>query len=70
MPETHVALNAHLLTAQAGYRSAGINGYIYNLIRALPDVDPSFSYTLLTGSQSASQSASQSQSRHPSPREW
>ncbi|RPJ00931.1 MAG: glycosyltransferase family 1 protein, partial [Chloroflexi bacterium] len=51
MLETHVALNAHLLTAQAGYRSAGINGYIYNLIRALPDADPSFSYTLLTGSQ-------------------
>jgi glycosyltransferase involved in cell wall biosynthesis len=62
MPETHVALNAHLLTARAGYRSAGINGYIYNLIRALPDADPSFSYTLLTGSQSASQHASQS---HP-----
>lgn len=47
----HIALNAHLLTAQAGYRSAGINGYIYNLIGALPDADPSFSYTLFTGSR-------------------
>jgi glycosyltransferase involved in cell wall biosynthesis len=51
MSGIHVALNAHLLTAQAGYRSAGINGYIYNLIDALPDADPSFSYTLFTGSQ-------------------
>ncbi len=51
MAGIHVALNAHLLTAQAGYRSAGINGYIYNLIRALPDADPSFSYTVFTGSQ-------------------
>ncbi|MBN2303912.1 MAG: glycosyltransferase family 4 protein [Anaerolineae bacterium] len=49
--QTHIGLNAHLLTAQAGYRSAGINGYIYNLIQALPDVDPSFSYTVFTGSQ-------------------
>jgi hypothetical protein len=48
---THVVLNAHLLTAQEGYRSAGINGYIYNLIRALPDADPSFTYTVFTGSQ-------------------
>jgi glycosyltransferase involved in cell wall biosynthesis len=48
---THVGLNAHLLTARSGYRSAGINGYIYNLIGALPDADPSFSYTVFTGSQ-------------------
>jgi glycosyltransferase involved in cell wall biosynthesis len=51
MSGIHVALNAHLLTAQAGYRSAGINGYIYNLLWALPDADPSISYTLFTGSQ-------------------
>jgi glycosyltransferase involved in cell wall biosynthesis len=51
MAGIHVALNAHLLTAQAGYRSAGINGYIYNLIRALPEADPSISYTVFTGSQ-------------------
>lgn len=47
----HIGLNAHLLSAQAGYRSAGINGYIYNLLRALPEADPSFIYTVFTGSQ-------------------
>ena len=25
----HIGLNAHLLSSQAGYRSAGIHGYIY-----------------------------------------
>jgi len=45
----HVGLNAHLLTAQAGYRSAGINGYIYHVLQALPDADPSFSYTVFAG---------------------
>jgi len=44
-----IGLNAHLLTAQAGYRSAGINGYIYNLLQALPQVDPSFQYIVWTG---------------------
>lgn len=48
---THVSVNAHLLAAQAGYRSAGINGYIYHLLRALPDADPTFYYTVFTGSQ-------------------
>ena len=49
--ETHIALNAHLLTGQAGYRSAGINGYIYNLLDALPEADSAFRYTVFTGSQ-------------------
>jgi glycosyltransferase involved in cell wall biosynthesis len=47
----HIALNAHLLSAQAGYRSAGINGYIFNLLNALPEADPSFTYTVFTGQQ-------------------
>ncbi len=34
----HVGLNAHLLSREAGYRSAGIHGYIYHLIRHLPTV--------------------------------
>lgn len=49
--ERHVALNAHLLTAQAGYRSAGINGYIAHLLRALPGVDASLRYTVFAGPQ-------------------
>lgn len=47
----HIALNAHLLTAQAGFRSAGINGYIYNLLRALPAADPALRYTAFVGQQ-------------------
>jgi glycosyltransferase involved in cell wall biosynthesis len=47
----HIGINAHLLSAQSGYRSAGISGYIYNVIQALPDADPTFTYTVFTGSQ-------------------
>lgn len=49
--EYHIALNAHLLTAQSGYRSAGINGYIYNLLMALPAADPGLRYTVFAGQQ-------------------
>jgi glycosyltransferase involved in cell wall biosynthesis len=31
-----IGINAHLLSNQAGYRSAGIHGYIYNTLAALP----------------------------------
>ena len=36
----NIGLNAHLLSRQAGYRSAGIHGYIYNLLRHLPAFAP------------------------------
>ena len=36
MPGMKVALNAHLLSRQAGYRSAGICAYIENLLQRLP----------------------------------
>ena len=35
-----IGLNAHLLSRQAGYRSAGIHGYIYNLLANLASVAP------------------------------
>lgn len=35
-----VGFNAHLLSRQAGYRSAGIHGYIVNLLRHLPSQTP------------------------------
>jgi glycosyltransferase involved in cell wall biosynthesis len=35
-----IGLNAHLLSGRAGYRSAGIHGYIYNLLRRLPTQAP------------------------------
>lgn len=31
-----MGINAHLLSEQASYRSAGIHGYIYNVLRLLP----------------------------------
>jgi len=36
-----IGLNAHLLSGRAGYRSAGIHGYISNLLRDLPTQAPS-----------------------------
>ncbi|MDZ4770109.1 MAG: glycosyltransferase family 1 protein [Chloroflexota bacterium] len=36
----HIALNAHLLSGRAGYRSAGIHSYIAGLLRTLPRVLP------------------------------
>ena len=35
-----IGLNAHLLSGRAGYRSAGIHGYISNLLRRLPSLAP------------------------------
>ncbi len=49
-----VALNAHLLTDKAGYRSAGIKNYIYQLLRNLPEASEEFSYKVFTGLHKAS----------------
>jgi glycosyltransferase involved in cell wall biosynthesis len=48
----HVAINAHLLSAQAGYRSAGVHQYIYHLLRHLGQADDRLRYTLLLGGNS------------------
>lgn len=46
----HVGINAHLLSAQAGYRSAGIHGYIYHTVKALCDLaSPDWHFTALLG---------------------
>jgi len=42
----HVGVNAHLLSLDKSYRSAGINWYIYNLLQHLPDADPGIAYTI------------------------
>src|SRR5687767_1031071 len=44
-----IALNAHLLSGEASYRSAGIHGYLYNTLSYLPDIDPNLAYTLFIG---------------------
>ncbi|MDX1993894.1 MAG: glycosyltransferase family 1 protein [bacterium] len=36
----HIGLNAHLLSPTAGYRTAGIHGYIYNLLSHLAAAAP------------------------------
>lgn len=45
----HVALNAHLLSGEASYRSAGIHGYLYHTLACLPDADPALRYTAFVG---------------------
>lgn len=46
----HIGLNAHLLSGQAGYRSAGIHGYIFNLLAHLPSAaPPDWNFTALVG---------------------
>jgi glycosyltransferase involved in cell wall biosynthesis len=39
-------VNAHLLSLAEGYRSAGINWYIYNLLKYLPEADERIRYTV------------------------
>ncbi len=38
-PARCIGLNAHLLSLTQTYRGAGINGYIYQLLRRLPEMD-------------------------------
>jgi glycosyltransferase involved in cell wall biosynthesis len=46
----HIGLNAHLLSGKAGYRSAGIHGYIEQLLRHLPEAaPPDWRFTALVG---------------------
>ncbi|MCU0479936.1 MAG: glycosyltransferase family 4 protein [Anaerolineae bacterium] len=45
-----IMLNAHLLSAQLGYRSAGIHGYIYNTLAQLSQIAPDdWSFTAFVG---------------------
>ncbi len=48
--QAHIGLNAQLLTLGNNYRSAGINNYIYQLLRHLPLVSD-FRYTVWTGTR-------------------
>jgi len=48
-----VGLNAHLLSLSQSYRGAGINQYIYNLLRFLPAVDGDGSYIAFLGEKKA-----------------
>lgn len=50
MPRMKIGLNAHLLSSQAGYRTAGIHGYIYNILRYMPQLAPDdWDFTAMVG---------------------
>jgi glycosyltransferase involved in cell wall biosynthesis len=52
----HIGLNAHLLSAQAGYRTAGIHRYIESLLTALPAAAPQdWHFTALVGAAQPAQ---------------
>lgn len=42
----HLGVNAHLLSLDESYRSAGINWYIYRLLEHLPDANSEIEYTV------------------------
>lgn len=44
-----ITLNAHLLSAQANYRSAGIHGYILHLLAHLPIIAPDWDFEVCVG---------------------
>lgn len=53
---THIGLNAHLLSGKAGYRSAGIHGYIYNTLAHLPAAAPKdWRFTAMVGAGNTAQ---------------
>jgi len=46
----NIGLNAHLLSSQAGYRSAGIHGYIDHILRHVPSIAPDdWQFTAMVG---------------------
>lgn len=49
----HVGLNAHLLSGTASYRSAGIHGYIVELLRRLPAAEGGIRYTAFVSRSSS-----------------
>jgi glycosyltransferase involved in cell wall biosynthesis len=53
---THIGLNAHLLSGRAGYRSAGIHGYIYHTLANLHAEAPEdWRFTVMVGAGNAMQ---------------
>lgn len=51
----HIGLNAHLLAGGASYRSAGIHGYIAQLLAHLPAAAPDWRFTAFVGASNAMQ---------------
>lgn len=45
----HIGLNAHLLSLSHNYRGAGINSYIYHLLKNLGQIDSDYHYSVFLG---------------------
>ena len=68
---TRIAINAHLLAQEEGYRRAGVSRYIYNLLIHVLREDPEGDYTVFLNSRCAlSLSGSERRSRLPTDRPW
>jgi glycosyltransferase involved in cell wall biosynthesis len=52
---THIGINAHLLSGRAGYRSAGIHGYITGTLAHLAAAAPDWQFTAMVGAANAMQ---------------
>ncbi len=53
---THIGLNAHLLSSKAGYRSAGIHGYIFHTLTHMAAVaPPDWRFTAMVGAANNTQ---------------
>jgi glycosyltransferase involved in cell wall biosynthesis len=66
-----IAINAHLLAQEEGYRRAGVSRYIYNLLTHVLREDPEGDYTVFLNSRCAlSLSCNQRVSRLPTHRPW
>jgi len=46
---THIGLNAHLLSLSRNYRGAGINSYIYHLLKNLGQIDTDYHFSVFLG---------------------
>jgi len=49
LPSMHVGLNAQLLTLRQNYRGAGINAYIFNVLRAIGELGLPHRFTVFLG---------------------
>jgi glycosyltransferase involved in cell wall biosynthesis len=62
----HIGLNAHLLSHQAGYRSAGIHNVIHHLLTHLPQVAPhDWQFTAMVGGANPATYAGMTMKRAP-----
>lgn len=59
----HIGLNAHLLSSSRSYRAAGINWYVYSLLKHLPTVAGQHSFTVFLGDREAGEALTGLQTR-------